>query len=287
MLSYRYMVMRMEGIRDGDSEISTADALEDFMVAPTDMTTHMHMIGVMYAPANWLTFMGMVPFIFKEMDHVTRMGTNFMTDTEGVGDLRFSALVRVLELPRHRVHLNLGMSFPTGSINERDDTPAGNDVILPYPMQIGTGTYDLLPGITYLGQTERFSWGAQFNARIPLGENYRGYSVGERYEITPWAAVKLTDFASFSFRLSGVAETNYDGADPDLNPNLIFTADPNLRGSERINASIGLNLFIPQGPYGIRGQRLAVEAGLPVYQNVDGPQLETDWFLTAGWQFAF
>ena len=44
-------------------------------------------------------------------------------------------------------------------------------------------------------------------------------------------------------------------------------------------------LVVREGP--LAGTRFAVEGGVPVYQNLDGPQLETDWVLTAGFQYAF
>ncbi|MEM8502201.1 MAG: hypothetical protein AAF716_03500 [Cyanobacteria bacterium P01_D01_bin.1] len=81
----------------------------------------------------------MLPYIFKDMDHVTRMGTEFTTNSEGFGDLKIGRLYTLLDRNRQRVHLNLGFSLPTGSIEERDTTPMGPDQILPYPMQIGSG----------------------------------------------------------------------------------------------------------------------------------------------------
>jgi hypothetical protein len=48
---------------------------------------------------------------------------------------------------------------------------------------------------------------------------------------------------------------------------------------------VGLNLIFDLGP--LKTQRLALEGGMPVYQHLDGPQLETDWLITAGWQFAW
>ena len=38
---------------------------------------------------------------------------------------------------------------------------------------------------------------------------------------------------------------------------------------------------------GLRGRRFALEFGVPVYQHLGGPQLKTDWVLTAGYQYAF
>jgi len=36
--------------------------------------------------------------------------------------------------------------------------------------------------------------------------------------------------------------------------------------------------------WGEDGNRLAIEVGAPVYQDLDGPQLETDLVLVLGWQ---
>ena len=37
----------------------------------------------------------------------------------------------------------------------------------------------------------------------------------------------------------------------------------------------------------LRNQRFAFEMGVPLYRWLYGPQLETDWRLWAGWQYAF
>lgn len=285
MLAYRYMFMSMDGNRDGTDNLSTDDVLEEFMVSPEDMTMQMHMLGAMYAPTDHLTLMAMVPFVVKEMDHVTRMGTEFTTNSSGIGDIKFSGLYQLFNQNRQTVHLNLGFSVPTGSIDERDDTPAGDDVILPYPMQMGSGTVDLRPGITYLGQTDAWSWGAQANTVLRLGENDRGYTVGNRYQLLGWVARRLNDTVSFSLKLDGETWDNYDGADSALNPNVIPTADPDLRGGTRLDLGFGVNVYLPENF--LPGGRLAAEFELPIYQSLEGPQLETDWQLTVGIQSAF
>jgi len=61
------------------------------------------------------------------------------------------------------------------------------------------------------------------------------------------------------------------------------TKDPNLRGGTRVDALIGINFVTP----GLKYLRLAAEAGAPVYQDLDGPQLETDLVFTLGAQYTF
>jgi hypothetical protein len=50
---------------------------------------------------------------------------------------------------------------------------------------------------------------------------------------------------------------------------------------------VGVGLNFEMAGQTLRGQRLAVEFLMPIYQNLNGPQLEDDWKLVAGWQYAF
>lgn len=285
MFSYRYMFMDMDGNRDGTDSLSTREVLEQFPVTPVEMSMEMHMLGAMYAPTDNLTLMVMAPYISKEMDHVTRTGVNFTTNSEGFGDIKTTALYKIFDQDRQRLHLHFGLSFPTGSIEERDDTPAGDDQILPYPMQIGSGTFDLLPGITYLGQSDQGSWGAQALTTLRLGENSNDYRLGNQLQLTGWIARNWTDWLSTSIRLKGMTWGNIDGADERLNPMMIPTADPDRRGGTQLNLGLGVNLYAPRG--NLKGSRLAMEFELPLYRSLDGPQLETDWQLTVGLQTSF
>ena len=282
MLSYRYSYMDMDGNRDGTQSLSTRDVLRQFPVTPTRMTMQMHMLGAMYAPTDELTLMAMAPYVVKEMDHITRRGVRFTTDSEGFGDIKLSALYKVIQRNRQRLHLNFGVGFPTGSIDKKDRTPAGPDQQLPYPMQIGAGTFSLLPGITYLGQTDNWSWGAQALGTIYLGENSRNYRLGNRLNLTGWVARRLNRWTSLSFRLDGKTWGNISGADDDLNPNLIPTADPDRRGGTQLDLVFGFNFYVPKGD--LSGVRAALEFALPVHRSLDGPQLETDWQITFGLQ---
>jgi len=285
MLSYRYMRMKMEGNRDGTNDVSTQEVLSEFLVAPLRMTMDMHMFGLMYGVNNAVTAMVMLPYIEKSMDHVTRMGAFFTTESKGFGDVRLSGLVRLYDEGHHRVHLNAGLSLPTGSIKEKDDTPAMANALLPFPMQIGSGTYDLLPGITYLGYSERYSWGTQLTGTIRLNENNRGYRFGDRVQLSTWGQRPITHWLSASMGLNFQAWGDIDGTDPAFNPLMVQTADATRQSGNRIDVKFGLNTLLPEGTF--KSNRLALEFALPVHQDLDGPQLETDWILTFGWQFAF
>ncbi len=310
MVSYRYMRMEMKGNRDGSSDLSPAEIATTvanpffgqpmqpptLRVVPTQMTMDMHMFGMMYAPTDWLTLMLMGSYLKKDMDHLTFMGPvgtsvrgGFTTRSSGFGDTKLSGLIRLYDDDMHHFHFNVGMSFPTGSITETDDvlTPTGATptVTLPYPMQLGSGTFDFLPGITYTGKSGRMGWGAQYSGVIRLeDENHEDYSLGDEHRITAWGSYLWKPWISTSARIAGQTIDKIDGQNPDIVAP-VQTADPNNQGGERVDFLLGVNLS--GNSFGLNGHRLALEFGAPIYQHLNGPQLETDWVVTAGYQFAF
>ena len=287
MFSYRFMRMDMDGNRDDSDRVSTNKVLKDYMIAPKSMTMDMHMVGAMYGVNDDVTVMLMVPYLDVEMDHVTRMGKKFTTRTNGIGDVKLSSLIKMYEWAGGQLNFNAGISFPTGSIDEKDDTPAGSNQHLPYPMQLGSGTYDLMPGLTYLGNNDTLSWGVQGIGTFRISDNDNDYTLGDRFNLTGWVVRDWTSQFSSSLRVNGEWWSNIDGSDRKLSPmapNMVPTADPNKRAGRRFDLLVGAS-FAPASGW-FEGQRIAVEFGAPVYQNLDGPQLETDWTVTVGWQFA-
>jgi len=285
MFSYSYRYMHMDGMRDGSDGVSDGEVLADYMVAPLRMDMEMHMLGAMYALNDSFNLMVMLPYVRKNMDHITRMGARFTTRSQGVGDVKLSALHALSRQPHRNIVLSLGVSMPSGDIDERDATPAMTDARLPYPMQLGSGTWDLLPGVTYTGHFGAWSWGGQLLGTVRLGDNDEDYTLGDRLELTGWASYRLAPAWSASLRLAGQGWGDIDGEDPQLNPVLVPTADPQLQGGRRLDVLAGVNLFLPGG--GVGANRLALEAGLPVYEHLDGPQMSADWLLTANWQLLF
>ena len=304
MLSYRYMHMDMEGSRIGTTEVSpefiVANVANRFSppatlrVVPTEMTMNMHMFGGMYAPTDWLTLMAMGMYQEKSMDHITfagmmgttRLGT-FNTKAKGIGDTKLSGLIKLYETGAHHFHLNAGLSLPTGSTEKRDDILRPNNTIanvrLPYPMQLGSGTYDLLPGLTYSGSRNRLSWGAQYMGTFRTGDN-NGYSLGDKQEVNSWLGYQWRPWISTSARLSYSHESQIDGIDSTI-ALPVQTANPDNYGGDIVTLHFGLNMSGQSGL--LRGHRIAVEAGVPLHRDLNGLQLETDLTVTAGWQYAF
>ena len=309
MLSYGYMRMEMEDNLIGTVNVSPEQIVTTIpnrffgvpgqpptlRVVATEMTTDMHMFGAMYAPTEQLTLMGMVPYVERSMKHVTfqgpagtaRLGT-FTTKSSGIGDAKLMGLFRASESGIHRVHVNAGLSLPTGSIDEEDDilTPTGARPTqrLPYPMQLGSGTFDLMPGVTYKRRSGGVGWGAQYLTTIRLGDNDEGYSLGDVHQVTGWGSYSWNPAVSASLRFTARTIAEVDGIDPRIVAP-VQTADPAFQGGDRVDVGLGLNFSGQQGSW--RGLRAAIEIGLPVHQDLNGPQMEADWMLTVGVKYMF
>lgn len=278
--SYQYMFMDMDGSRDGTDDLTDQDVLEEFPVTPTRMIMQGHMLGVMYmANPDW-SAMVMLPYLSKEMDFLTRSSRKFTTNSEGFGDLKLTGVYNALKTPKENLQIKFGVSFPTGSIEEKDDTPAGDDQILAYPMQIGSGTVDIYPSIAYVNRSKNGVWGAQANTVLRLGKNDNNYRLGNELTVSGWVKRNWSDQFASSIRLEGNTIGNVDGADPRLNPNLVPNADPDLQGETRLDLALGVEFTPPK-------TKLGLEFAFPLYQSLDGPQLETDWQLRANFQRSF
>ena len=305
MASYRYMHMYMDGMRRGDQRVSSDDVFnEGFAVTPESMTMDMHMLGLMYGLTDKLTLTLMGNYMESEMEHriisqtvanaINAGTTGFTTRTSGIGDLRLGGLYRFYLKEYRKAHFGLGLSVPTGSIDEKDRIPGMGGPAnrqLPAPMQHGSGTFDLLPSLTFVQQFDNGSYGVQANGVIRLeSENSNGYRLGNSFGATTWAGYNLNPWIALNTGLSynytgtlrgtqeGVSQTSMIGKS-------IPTAFGENYGGTRLDGLFGLNCYVPDGL--LKNHRLAIDIRLPLWQDLNGYQLETDVILTLGWQASF
>jgi len=309
MVSYRAMQMDMSGNLLGDASISDDDIVTSqpnrfagmpmmpptLRVVPQDMTTTMHMFGAMYAPTDNVTLVAMVNYLKKEMTLRTfqgGMGTNvlgdFKSESSGIGDTKLGVLYRLAEGETHRFHGNFTLSLPTGSITEegRPLTPMNMRPLrrLPYPMQLGTGTYDITPGVTYTGSAGIWAWGAQALYTLRTGENDEGYTVGDESKLNTWLQLGFSEAVSGSLGLEHKSSDAIDGIDVAI-ALPVHTADPANSGRDLINVKLGVNTAFTRGA--LAGHRFAFEYVVPIEQDVNGLQMEMQSMWTLGYQKAF
>ena len=218
MVSYRSMYMKMADVYNGNDALSLEDAYGEIdgmsmamggmttttKAMPDSMVMRMNMVGIMYAPTDQFTLMGMINYLDNDMTSdrqaaKTMMGTttietdNISTSSKGWGDTRFVAMYQFYQGLNDSAHVSFGLSLPTGSINKTDYIPEisgmmGENKLLAYPMQLGSGSYGAILGVTWLQQLDTWSYGAQLNTLWWMNDNDQDYRLGDSGNINAWIA---------------------------------------------------------------------------------------------------
>ncbi|NMM47202.1 transporter family protein [Marinigracilibium pacificum] len=273
MLSYHYMQMNMKDTRSGMDDVTTETVLENYMVSPEQMKMDMHMFHLMYAPSDRFTLMSMFSYNKNEMDLVMMNGMKFTTESKGFGDLQISGLYTLLEKNSGRLVGSLGLSIPIGSIDETDATPMNVEgQKLPYPMQIGSGTVDPTISTTYFVTNEKYGWGFDMRNKFRLYDNSNDYNFGNLFKATAWYSRIWSEVFITTFRVDFANQSKISGKDPDLNPMMVYTANPDNMGGTTVLGGLGFNIN-PGGR--MKGIRFSVESKLPLYQKTSGYQMKT------------
>ncbi|HIG01781.1 MAG TPA: transporter [Myxococcales bacterium] len=300
-LSYRLQIGNQQGLQDGRTEIQPSQIEDSYPGGsiPLSLRSYAHVIELTWKPVESVTLFVTLPFYERTLDQfVESTGQRYSVSVRGFGDVILNGLYRVFSDEVHRVHLNLGLSLPSGSTNETAEAPAGLGGVggvevveagtlqrLPYPMQLGSGTLALRPGFTYNGLYKKTFWGGQILGVLQAGTNSEGYKPGNEYSLTGWVGRRWKPWLRTSFRMKWQQWFNPTGVDDQMNPALSPLANPGFQAGQRVDALFGVDFYVQEGR--LRGSRISIEAGLPAFQDLEGPQLRTDWLLTAGLQYAF
>ncbi len=301
------MFMQMGPLRNGttdlvtDTLLGTPNGTTSFAVAPREMRMYMTMLGLAYSFTDDFALMVMTSYKRNDMDMVfnaaltsNAMGNNptrargFTMHSEGLGDTRILGKYRVYAndtlAPTRQVSVLAGLSLPSGNINKRftrNPVTGQNGTILPYKMQLGSGSFDPLFGLTAQGSTDPFWYG--FNA-FYIGrwhENDQGYEQGDEIKWDLYGMYQFHPRALVHLQLNGHWEDSYNGLPGAtlFNRNGLFMNgaflsplfDPNNYGFTKLNLTAG----IQYQPLPLHIMELA--ASKPVYQDVNGPQLKEEW----------
>ncbi len=288
-------------------------------LASDSMTMNMHMLDIMYAPTGWLTLMLMPQFMDMNMS-MRRLdgapsddlavnnvgnpidpstGTPFTIgqhiphhiqnghETGGIGDVSLYAMFKLFDDGMHHVHITPGFSAPTGDVDiqlQRNHKVEGG--FIHYGMQLGSGTWDFKPSLTYTGHVDQFSWGVQANGTVRMeDQNKSGYALGDMFQATTWGSYNLTNWLTASIRgmytLQGAIKGQFNGQINQYGP----MDYPQNHGGKYWDVGFGLSAVVPSGD--LAGNRVSVEWLQPVEDDVYGYQLERDGALSATWSYHF
>ena len=306
MAMYMPMAMGMDGNYIGTNKVSAKTILSTptnggmmpyLRVVPENMDAQMHMLGASYGVTDAINVMVMGGYTEKDMSMSTYykmpmppssvmpalIGTRTYTD-DGFGDVSVTGLFRLYEDSINHIHLNLGLSLPTGSTTQQMNmltpgslTPSYMQMRSTYGMQLGTGTYDLLPGLTYTANKDLWSWGAAYRGRMALDSD-QGYHWGDCHQLTGWLGYTFLPGITATGRISGAVQGKIEGMDPKI-MGVMQGAYPAYYGGESVDVFGGIE--IAGHEFGLGNTRFAIEAGLPVYQDLNGPQIGQDWQVNA------
>ncbi|MGC6425743.1 MAG: hypothetical protein ACON5H_01960 [Akkermansiaceae bacterium] len=288
MVSARTMFMRMEQNYIGNSIVTDLQAQQagPFGVIPTKMDMQMHMFGAMYGLTENITLMAMIHYVEMSMDHDFGPGLgmgSFHTTSSGWGDASLGMIGNIWSNQSSLLTVGMNILLPTAGIDERDlIPPAGGVRRLPYPMQLGHGSWGISPSLTLTKHLPSWSYGLQAKAHILLDENSAGYRLGNRSETSAWIAAPLSPNIAASLRLTYSNWGDISGRDSQIAMLPVPTARENLRSGERIDIYAGLSYAFPQ-----THARLGLEGGKTVWQELDGPQLGNDYTVQLGLTYSW
>lgn len=255
-------------------------------IVPQNISFRTQILGLSYGVTDDLAVVLTAGMAQKSLEALTFKGTSGILPlgrsypgTEGITDFTLSGVYRVYRDDVHRVLVNVGFSFPTGS-----NYATFNNFLLPtgvrqnirgfYGMQIGAGTFDIMPGIVYAGFIGPWSWGLSYRGRFPLAPNPQGYLWGDLHDISGWGGYTWVPGVTTTLRVNASMQGPIRGFDPEIRGPAV-PANPAFYGGQRVELFGGG--AISGKLIGYDNWTLAGEAGLPVYQNLNGPQIMKNW----------
>jgi hypothetical protein len=299
MLSYRYTMTQMEGNQSGTRAIQNELVFNDYLLAPSSMRMHMHMLMGMYGISSRITLMTMFSYMQQSMrmemfptgsshQHgVDIHGGQHSQVSSGLGDTRLYVLWGLPKYRNHQFMLSLGFNLPTGSITQKGDM---DDLIyadrhLPYSMQLGSGSVDFLPGLTYLYQLGKWSSSLQLSSTLRYFTNKLGYHRGHEGCFNSWLSYRWLPSFSSSLRIETTASSAIVAQDRSLYTQLEPAANPHNYGGY-VASLYGGTLFHPSLSC-LKQHRVGIEFGLPIYQYLKGIQQPQQYTVYGSWIVMF
>lgn len=255
-----------------------------YMSVPQKMKMEMTMLSVMKNITDKFSVMIMIPYVNNSMKMLSGNYESSFMRVQGVGDLSLTGVFHFFRKDSHRINLQLGLSLPTGSIDEKNLMPLMGESRSPYNMQPGSGTYNTIPGIAYLFSSGKWNAGSFAQAVLRNAKNSNGYRFGNRYESSIWISYSFWEWAAPILRVTYSKWDNISGADSALDYKMDPQNDPNLQGGRRMDILAGMNFTVPSVSEKLKA---GLEFGKPVYQHLNGPQVGATSLFNFRLQYMF
>ena len=304
MISLRYGSMKMDGNIFNGNSINTEQILAqpnplgmmpaNLSVVPNSMDMTMVMLGGMYAPSDNITLMAMGMFMDKDMDlssYKPMMGRDFLgeftTSSSDLSDIALGALFKLNENDWSRWHaeVTLQKSLEKNELKDEVLTPMGMsmEMILPYGMQIGDDASRLVLGLTNVSNlNEKWIVGNQLRGKFVISD--KDWSFSDVIELSSWVQYEINSSISLSSRIKFIDQDSISGSNSMIVAP-VQTANPKNYGGREIQLGLGINLLTSIFPG--HADRIGIEFVLPIEQDKNGLQMETDYQFIVGYQKSF
>ena len=292
MFEYRYMHITQDGMLEKAKGVEPLSLIRNpgyvdangrqVMMVPTDMTMDMHMLMGMYDVTNKLTVMAMGNFAQNDMNMVMQMMSGGATEvtkmsSSGIADTQVGMMYKLDDLLLYNPILNVTLSIPTGGIDQKDD----NGEVMPYEMQLGSGTYDLYTSLAMSNKFDMWDFGYEAGYLYHMCDNEQNYCWGNKLQLDAWLRYSF----DFGTKIRGmITHAKWDtisGEDARISANSMYAANPDYYGGMRSDFVLRVTQDFPWGLTGL------VQVGVPLHQSLDGFQLKTVYTMQAGVQWMF
>ncbi|MDT8340925.1 MAG: transporter [Longimicrobiales bacterium] len=276
---YRLHYMDYGDTRIGTDNLDRLEVLSLFQGAPFSRTEKAHFFTAAFGVANGLTLEASAAW----MDRDREFGDEFVfveNNSSGISDIEAAALIEIFSGNRIRAHLIGGVEIPTGSTDKVGPDLVGTNRVLAYEMQLGTGSFSVVPGAVFSIQNDKATVGAQVKARFRLDDNDRGYRHGDRFDGALWAGYVLNDHFALTTGARVSKWESLEGFDPAMNPDLDPGQVSAFSAGTRVDVPLGLNIRLLEGL--LAGTELDFEFQWPVHEDYDAPRQEGEWGINFG-----
>jgi hypothetical protein len=287
MIGFHYDSSQYGGFLNGSSSVSNNTVLGQSMMAETSMQQEMSTLWLMYGIRDDWTVDVMVPYMNMNMQQVYTDGFTTANHAEGLGDIYLGLIHPFKYHYPHQWQVELGFGLPTGNIDQFGlMTGMFGPQKLPYDMQLGSGSFTFQPNVSYLSETTKLTYGAQFRGYLPLNQNWDHYLVPNSFLATAWLSPQVSKHFSPSLRVDYTSRGNIRGEDPGIDFSMMPSSNPNLYKGSRADVYVGVN-FNPKNDGEGHGLWVSLEYGVPFYQSLTGPQLKLNSVFSAAAEYTF
>ena len=301
MLSYRFSQMNMGAPIQNGTTISKTDVYNQYLMYTPSMQMNMHMLMGMVGITDRWTVMGMLHYMQNSMpmemmtnqDHSSHSHSHgndpssMDMHTSGLGDTKLYAMYGLIKTDRHQLVFSNGISLPTGNYKVTGIT---SDMLYegkryPYMMQLGSGSWEYLPNITYVYQKSKWAASVQTSGIIRLNDNKLGYRLGNEWITNAWVGYNWLDQVGSTLRIESSISEQIQGNDKQLYAYNELGANPANYGGTRLFAFIGSSYELDFSF--LSGCRIAFECGFPLYQQLHGLQNKSanTWHASLNYSF--